>query len=690
MIKRIELGWCGSVDFAKPTRDPAVEVTTAGEVRLVKRVVIADEMGDTTGRDVQPVGGLIWAMKELQLESADVSAARLAVWASCSRPDGVLVIELNGHRLERGPDPAPAAGPAPGEREHPYWRYAWQPIEVPCDWLRAGSNTLVMHTEDGSTWELLIETSRWPNRSAVSWDGGQTWDWEHLGYNQRYDGEFLVRLELERYPDSGQMTSEVFDLAVAASDDALGQPVTVRRMWLDTQGDTPPGTQLSGEFRAGPSPTYDPATWSAWQRAEGLQEAGCSFRPGDRFAQWRITLSTSHPQVSPVLRSVRVMAKVECDGDAMPEWGILRAADNPVLVYPSEPFGYLLPSRRTRMLRERWHLDQVVADATDDWERIVRLAYWTRDQWTDGWNRHWKQLHICPPWDAPTILELTRHNLSLGMCTHYSTVFVHVCAALGIPARHVIHHSHCTAEAWSDRWGKWVWLDFSGDMNDNTRGVFWMLRDGVPQSALEVRSAWQEDRLGGLSLAGRHADKVFQVDKRAALLDQFCIVQRNDQMNSLHPGELEHGAVSYQYDGYLWWRDAPGTPGKAQGVPAQFSQTSSRIGDFYWTENRTRIYLQRTRKAGVVQVLLESCMAAMAGYYLRRLGLELAAGSYGSLEIGQAGGGRLQVRIDEGDWQDCGAELEWRLLKGGNHLAARSVNTFGVVGPMSTVTLELL
>jgi len=162
MIKRIELGWCGSVDFAKPTRDPAVEVTTAGEVRLVKRVVIADEMGDTTGRDVQPVGGLIWAMKELQLESADVSAARLAVWASCSRPDGVLVIELNGHRLERGPDPAPAAGPAPGEREHPYWRYAWQPIEVPCDWLRAGSNTLVMHTEDGSTWELLIETSRWP------------------------------------------------------------------------------------------------------------------------------------------------------------------------------------------------------------------------------------------------------------------------------------------------------------------------------------------------------------------------------------------------------------------------------------------------------------------------------------------------------------------------------------------------
>ena len=76
---------------------------------------------------------------------------------------------------------------------------------------------------------------------------------------------------------------------------------------------------------------------------------------------------------------------------------------------------------------------------------------------------------------------------------------------MGITARQVIHRSHCTAEAWSDRWEKWVWLDFSGDMNDNTRAIFYMLRDGVPLSALEVHRAWMASDYRGMRLEGRHA-----------------------------------------------------------------------------------------------------------------------------------------------------------------------------------------
>ncbi len=689
MIKRVELAWAGAEQFALPTRDGVVEVTADGVVQLVKRVTVADEIGAVTGRDVQPVYGLVWARKDLVLDSAEASAARLSVWARSAHKDATLILEVNGHVIQRPPCEDPAGRWDASSGEHPYWRYAWQPVKVPTEWLRAGTNTVIVRSEDGGEWELLIEDARQPNRSAVSVDGGVTWDYAHLGYNDCYDGELLVRLELERYPCTGRITSEVFDLAAAASGDGIGAPVTLQRLCLDLVGTTPRGTMLGGELRAGPTPQYDPATWSAWQRAEGMRQACCGVRASDRFAQWRVTLSTTRPLDTPRLRGVRVTGEVAIE-DGNHSWGILRAEDNPMLVYPSAPVGRQLPSRRTRMLRERWRLDEVVRGAQDDWERIVRLATWTRDQWSDGWNRYWKQLHVCPPWDAPLILELTRHNLSLGMCTHYSTVFVHVCAAMGIPARHVIHHSHCTAEAWCDRWGKWAWLDFSGDMSDGTRAIYYVTRDGVPQSALEVRRAWQRQDYAGMALQGRHAELVFDLQERAALLDQFCIVPRNDQMNSPFPGELEHGAVSYHYDGYQWWRDAPGTPGIVQQPLAQFSRYSSREGDFYWTENRTRIHLARSLRRDVLHVQLESCMRAIQGYQHAASGLALASSAYRRLEAGAGDGGRLQVRLDEGAWHDSPSAFEWRLLPGGNHLAARSVNAFGAVGPMSSVTVELV
>jgi hypothetical protein len=286
----------------------------------------------------------------------------------------------------------------------------------------------------------------------------------------------------------------------------------------------------------------------------------------------------------------------------------------------------------------------------------MRLAEWVRDQWSDGWNRDWKALCLCPPWDGALILELASRDLSQGMCTHYSTVFVHACAALGIPARHVIHKAHCTSEAWSDQWGKWIWVDAGGDMNDQTRAVYHVERDGVPLSALEARSARQEGRLDGVRLVGRRASEVFRLEQRLDLLDHFCIVLRNDQLTSLNPGEPEHGVMTYHYDGYLWWRDEQMPP-----LP-WFSCSSSREADFHWTENRTRIHLQRTEHRGMLRLSLESCMPNLQA---------------------------LQVRLNKGEWHERPADSTWTPQDGENLLEARSVSAFGVYGPASWVKVSL-
>jgi len=684
MVESIVLDWKGRQGLDAATRDIHVALSEEGAC-LARRQVLAEEMGNCNARDVQPFDDWTWARKDFWLDDQTSFNPPLDKFRSttiearietCLQPESKerlklvcprafggkvsahtrcvkaaqdgsarMVIEFNGH-----PQSVPWLDPEGGpRREVPrnYWQLIWATVSIPAEWLRRGQNTVILRTEDGSRWEAMIEVSRFPNHSARSDDQGVTWNYDHLGYNGCYDGEFLVRMELERHPRQGQLTSPPFDLAQAVAENGLGKPLTVRRLSLQVQGSTPPGTALEAQLRAGPTPTYDPKTWSAWRPADDL-----AMRPGDRFAQWRITLQTDDPLTTPTLRGVQAAAEVEV---AEGSWGRLVDADNRPILRSSFPFGYQAPTARTRMLRERWHLDDVLY-GEEDLSRLRCLAEWVRDQWTDGWNRDWKALRLCPPWDGALILELASHDLSQGMCTHYSTAFVHACASLGIPARHVIHKAHCTSEAWSDHWGKWIWFDVGGDMDDRTRAAYHVERDGVPLSVLEARTAWQEGKLAGMRLVGRKAEEVFRLEQRLDLLDHFCIVLRNDQMTSLNPGEPEHGVMTYHYDGYLWWRDERIPP-----LP-WFSLSSNREADLYWTLNRTRIHLQRTARRGVLNVKLESCTPHLQG---------------------------LQVRLSGGEWEERPADFEWPLQRGDNLLEARSVSAFGLPGPASWVKVEL-
>ena len=72
---------------------------------------------------------------------------------------------------------------------------------MPADWLHEGENDVVFRSMDESVWVLLIESSRQPDRSAVSEDGGQTWRNDDLGWNNGCDGEYMVRLWLDQYPN---------------------------------------------------------------------------------------------------------------------------------------------------------------------------------------------------------------------------------------------------------------------------------------------------------------------------------------------------------------------------------------------------------------------------------------------------------------------------------------------------------
>ncbi len=674
--REIRIECAGPAQFDAAARDPLVQVR-GGAASLVRRLVLADETGACTARDVQPIAGAAWARKDFLLPHVDVAGARVSCWLKCEEsriapavPDwdeeartrgwwdrtdrsARLTVEVNGHPQTVPPitDLDPYAGD--DRIDDAYWNLGWRTVEVPAAWLRPGLNSVVLHADDGSRWSVLLEAGRGFGRSARSRDAGRSWEYERLGYNECYEGELLVRMELDCHPPAGRLESPVIDLAAASAPDGpagdrLGGPLELRGLAASCRADTPEGTAVALELRSGETPAFDSGRWSGWQTADG-----CVPRLHDRYVQWQATLRTDRPLSTPVLHAVRLTATV---AGAEASWGRITAADNPPIVRPSRPFGLQGPTWRARMLRERWRLDEVVAGAADDLGKIVRLAEWTRDRWSDGWRKDFKELHLCPPWDASVILELAPRDLSQGMCTHYATVFVQACAALGIPSRHLICTSHCTAEAWSGRWGTWVWVDCGGDNDDARRAVYHVERDGAPMSALAARAAWLAGDLAGMRLVGRNADTAFRLERRLAHLGRLCIPRRNDHLTSLAPGEPEHGVLYYHYDGYLWWR----SPEKAP-LP-WFSLASDRAADFDWTPDRTRIHLARTAPRGALEVQLESSMASRTAF---------------------------QASRDDGPWRECPAESEWNLHPGVNRLAARSVSAFGFEGPMARVDVSL-
>ena len=133
-------------------------------------------------------------------------------------------------------------------------------------------------------------------------------------------------------------------------------------------------------------------------------------------------------------------------------------------------------------------------------------------------------------------------------------------------------------------------------------------------------------------------------------IDVFCrfgIPLRNNHLVFAEPAELHHGYSAYHYDGYLWWSD------DADPKYAEYSLQTTWPGDFYWSVNQTRLYLQAGREPDSLQVDLETVTPNFSHFL---------------------------VQLDDGAWESSEAPLQWQLHAGENQLAVRSANVSGKQG----------
>ena len=665
-------------------------------IRLFKGEVIEnDSPGVGRARDARGifvnVSGEVALRKELEV--GDLRTDRVQVAFVGKEKQGhaaTLRIGINGYELERSPSSVacPEARQYSGLPERGGWNWSrWYYVAFPTDWLTAGTNVITFAAGDGAEgWQVMAAEDRHfaigalddpgtPNTSAKSLDGGVTWDYDRVGEDD-FDGEYVVRLLLERYRRSGTIVSEVFD-AAGEDGEVVKSRCTVRRLALGWAGDAPDGTAISLRARTGSTPFYEEGSWSDWE----VCGDGRPLRTiQGRYLQWEATLATEDPSRTPALKAVNVETEIEPEDGWAEPLRIVEAHNARIL---RDSYGFVQEDYthpKLRELRETFELDAVVAGVGTEFEKIERLLQWA----------YLVPLGECScfPWDALDWLILERDETGAirmneyaqrrrdKMCLFPNVVLMQACQSFGIPARHVNFHSegisgHEVVEVWSNDYRKWVHLDA-------TRDYYWYDPGSrVPLSTLEIREAlverlecpetWRKPYLyhqdvdamkRDLPIAFREGENAHSVEEGALhILELFChfrIVPRSNAYSSEGPLPVSQGVEVWAWDGYLNWAD--------ERVPPleHFSHHTNRVADMYPTQNQVRYTLMRGEAPGEIEVCLETDTPNFAGYL---------------------------VSIDCSAWEERPDRFVWRLHEGMNSLQARTRNTAGVEGIVSSVTI---
>ena len=309
-------------------------------------------------------------------------------------------------------------------------------------------------------------------------------------------------------------------------------------------------------------------------------------------------------------------------------------------------------------LREKYHLDEVVAPGKDEFDRQLLLLDWV--------NHRFKKFGkpSCDARGALNILKAIDEGNSF-FCSHYGDVFVSAAASMGWVDRPLALRrpdnigqgstEHTSTEIWSNQYRKWVVLDPTFAM--------YFEKDGVPLSAYEFRQEW-------FYHDGRDVTFVLDKDRKRYHKSDMPVFRGR------YPGfgdlVLDPGATNvYAFIGYVPNTDlmdrgcdygkmfitedaiCAGTKWHQRTIPADPAH------DPYFPIDQSALTL--TLERGAIHVGLKTMTPNFKTYL---------------------------ARIDGADWKPTADSFNWTPHPGANRLEVKTVNQFGVEGPVSTVQLE--
>jgi len=603
-----------------------------------------------------------------------------------------LHIGLNGVEFERPPTKfaRPRAEHYYLVNENNYFTDNWFVIEIPAGALKAGTNVFELWTEsEEPSWEVVVAAAQefargseirteHPNRSAKSRDGGRTWDDGRLGWKDALDGEYAIRLSLDRYVPEGVYVSPVIDIAVESDAPGIKRLLAVKECRIDWDMEIPAETSAAVSVRFGDTPVPGADGWSLYEAVDGL--SGAWRNPRGRYLQFRVAMKTANPLSSPSLEGMTITAVTESRSPASNAAVHLVDLKNGRVIRPSIPFTHE-DFTKLADFRRRFKLDELTADAATEFEkqlRLLRFAYEIPIDRFDPYDWDYNKVPVLTLDENGNILRQTNYTGRRRdkHCLFSNFTLMGACLAMGYPARYVNlqtegrMHAHEVMEVWSNDFDKWVFLDATRDY------YFYDPDTGVPLSLTEIngrlaplvpRTAdwydpiWKQipdfSVLLGADIGWREGDNAFSIRDAAhgphllLLMGQLHMVVRSDFASrpGLVPWRLSGHWAGNQFMG--WYREGV-FPRKRE-----YGMNTSRPQDFNPTLNQAELTLSETDRPGVLRVDVDTETPCFDAF---------------------------MVKLDGSEWYAVKASsFDWPLHEGLNTIRVRTRNTVGVMGPES-------
>lgn len=570
----------------------------------------------------------------------------------------------------------------------------WFRVEIPVGALKKGRNEVRLWAESESpSWEIMVASDgeyargsttrlRHPNRSAKSRDGGRTWDYDRLGWKDEIDGEYVVRLSLDRHVSEGAYLSPVIDLAEGPGKETIKRPAALEEVKVDWNIALPEGTRAEILVQLGRDPVPGSAGWGALEPVPGLSKTWAS--PQGRYLQFKVVFKTDDPLATPVFKGVSIETKAK---SPRPETGPLvrivesRNSDiiRPSVAFTHEDFAKLAP------WKTRFELETVVAGAATEFEKQLRLMRWAYEIPIKGLDPyHWSydDLPLLKKDAQGRILKDTAFQAQSrrrdGHCLYSNLTLIGACLAMGYPARWVniatmSTYGHEVAEVWSNDFDKWVFLDATRDY------FIYDPETGIPMSLLEINERLSEiiprpvtwefplkwmipdaSIADKARIAYREGRNKFSVKDEAQgpelllLKGHLSLVLRNDFAGRPTPVPWR---LSSNWGGPLFY----GYFAEKFPRKREYGRHTERWQDFAPPLNRTHVTLTETETPGTLRVDADTETPFFRTFL---------------------------VQIDGGRWAEYSStSFSWPLHEGLNALAVRAQNSAGVAGPPSTMSV---
>jgi len=557
--------------------------------------------------------------------------------------------------------------------------YRW--VEFPTGALQQGDNVIELSCPEAQSeeegWDLYLaradefeagggDPAHVGETSFKSTDGGTTWKESPFGPDGDTRAEYSVRMSLDRYLPKGELETPIIDLW-RGDGTALITPLrALVEVAFEAEADVPADTSVTYFLRRGTSPSPYDDDWGEYEEIGSGATLGKTI-DGEtfnrRYAQLKAVLRSENPLETPVVRTMRIRAKVK-DNVPTLEGVFVTQCENPVIRYPSVAWEWESWDRPEFLeLRERENLDELIAGARTQFEAQVRLMDYATKRWLDG-----GPLPEYPAWDALDIVNRIDKAGSGGMCIQGNNFLAGMCMAYGWQARLVNITSHETCEVWNDDYGKWIYLD-----GYYVNHYIYDAETGEPLSMLEMHQRyldkhypngpidWMKDQTWrgtdpagygvGLGVGGPRTPLHNGIDLAAFMR----MVPRNNWYDRPFPRPLAHGCVWWPWDGYINWYDAR-TPPKRQ-----YSHHTDRPQDMWPDLNKVHVHVTSANANDRLFLRFETYTPNFAYF---------------------------EVNVDEWGWKETGERWTWFLNNGRNTIRVRAVSHLGVAGKPAFIDLN--